>query len=465
VSVSEIEVGVSSGAAVDAEVGGNTNRARGADLSADLSAAVSGDQEMSDVPQNRDSPQGGTHPNTHSETRVDSKSNRYSTFNANSYSAEGEHTMLGQKVYEVPLPTAQEGTFTQEDSEFIQHYENSAPIGVGSANSKSSVGGNVGDFANANRSKNLVDSDLTRGANAGLSDNRTGSGDVSKFDGRANANSTNTTSGNIPGTSTGGARTVSAFNNRGLNQLGYAGNSLTQNLQQQQQIQQQLYAQQLNQRTLSVSQQSGQQQGPQVTVSTAAAAATMVLQAEDDNQNQQQIPEVQIYPDAQNPYGALDAVDQQGVLSGASTGFNFPYSVDDEDEDPELPECLIWVHDYHLILVPKMIRERRPSANIGFFLHTPFPSSESYRVLKVREELLLGLLSANLVAFHVYDYIRHFLSSVIQLTSLETGPQGVDATSIGGSFVKCATIPIGIEPQQFVQALPTAGVRIQNSNW
>ena len=93
------------------------------------------------------------------------------------------------------------------------------------------------------------------------------------------------------------------------------------------------------------------------------------------------------------------------------------------------------------------------------FLHTPFPASEYYRVLKVREELLQGVMSANLVAFHVYDYIRHFLSSVVQLTSLETTPTGVDATPMGGVLVKCATMPIGIEPRDFSEKLKTSEVQ------
>ncbi|CAD7974503.1 unnamed protein product [Amoebophrya sp. A25] len=125
------------------------------------------------------------------------------------------------------------------------------------------------------------------------------------------------------------------------------------------------------------------------------------------------------------------------------------------------PDACVWVQDYHLMLVPRQFRQRFPDAHIGWFLHTPFPASEYYRTLKVREELLYGVLSANLVAFHVYDYIRHFLSSVVQLTSLETSPTGVDATPIGGCFVKCATIPIGIEPSLFVKALAEPTVEEQ----
>ena len=76
---------------------------------------------------------------------------------------------------------------------------------------------------------------------------------------------------------------------------------------------------------------------------------------------------------------------------------------------------LVWVHDYHLMLLPEMLREEmgnsKKNVKIGFFLHTPFPSSEIYRILPVREQLLLGILDCDLIGFHTYDYARHFLSS------------------------------------------------------
>jgi trehalose 6-phosphate synthase len=76
---------------------------------------------------------------------------------------------------------------------------------------------------------------------------------------------------------------------------------------------------------------------------------------------------------------------------------------------------LIWVHDYHLMLLPEMLRQEigttKKNVKIGFFLHTPFPSSEIYRILPVREALLLGVLHCDLIGFHTYDYARHFLSS------------------------------------------------------
>lgn len=77
---------------------------------------------------------------------------------------------------------------------------------------------------------------------------------------------------------------------------------------------------------------------------------------------------------------------------------------------------LIWVHDYHLMLLPAMLRGEfrtlgKQNIKIGFFLHTPFPSSEIYRILPVRAELLGSVLQCDLIGFHTYDYVRHFLSS------------------------------------------------------
>jgi len=80
---------------------------------------------------------------------------------------------------------------------------------------------------------------------------------------------------------------------------------------------------------------------------------------------------------------------------------------------------IVWVHDYHLMLLPSLIREnlrgKRIKVKIGWFLHTPFPSSEIFRVLPVRSELLEGILQADLIGFHTYDYTRHFLSACNRL--------------------------------------------------
>jgi trehalose 6-phosphate synthase/phosphatase len=75
------------------------------------------------------------------------------------------------------------------------------------------------------------------------------------------------------------------------------------------------------------------------------------------------------------------------------------------------PDDVIWIHDYHLMLLPSRLREQFPNAQIGFFLHIPFPSYEIFRLLpsKWRAEILQGLLGADLVGFHTHDYVQHFL--------------------------------------------------------
>ena len=79
---------------------------------------------------------------------------------------------------------------------------------------------------------------------------------------------------------------------------------------------------------------------------------------------------------------------------------------------------LIWVHDYHLFLLPEMLRQRFPEAKIGFFLHTPFPPSELFRVLPCREALLRGLLGADVVGFQTFNNLQNFLYSVYRVLGI-----------------------------------------------
>lgn len=115
---------------------------------------------------------------------------------------------------------------------------------------------------------------------------------------------------------------------------------------------------------------------------------------------------------------------------------------------------LIWVQDYHLMLLPQMLREEignsKSNVKIGFFLHTPFPSSEIYRILPVRNEILLGVLHCDLIGFHTYDYARHFLSSCSRILNLTTTPNGVE---FNGRVVSVGAFPIGIDPHKFHQGL------------
>ncbi|KIJ66704.1 glycosyltransferase family 20 protein [Hydnomerulius pinastri MD-312] len=152
------------------------------------------------------------------------------------------------------------------------------------------------------------------------------------------------------------------------------------------------------------------------------------------------------------------------------------------------PGAMVWVQDYHLMLLPMILRglvdgsasgdwqkqelskitegieeenfstntEKIPGVKIGFFLHTPFPSSEIYRILPVRREILLGILFCDLIGFHTYDYARHFLSSCTRILGLPTMPNGVE---FEGRLAHVGTFPIGIEPGSFIENLKKDSVK------
>lgn len=109
----------------------------------------------------------------------------------------------------------------------------------------------------------------------------------------------------------------------------------------------------------------------------------------------------------------------------------------------------IWVHDYQLMLVPQMVREKRPDTSIGFFLHIPFPSYEIFRTLPWREEVLEGLLGSDLIGFHTYDYERHFLSSVRRLLGLDVS---FNEIYLDNRVIKVDSFPMGIDYKKFKDA-------------
>ncbi len=110
------------------------------------------------------------------------------------------------------------------------------------------------------------------------------------------------------------------------------------------------------------------------------------------------------------------------------------------------PEDSIWVHDYQLMLVPNMLRQSLPEANIGFFLHIPFPSYELFRLLPWRKELIEGLLGSDLVGFHTYDYVRHFLSSATRLKAIE---HSMGTLHFNGRIVRADAFPMGIDYEKY----------------
>jgi trehalose 6-phosphate synthase/phosphatase len=119
------------------------------------------------------------------------------------------------------------------------------------------------------------------------------------------------------------------------------------------------------------------------------------------------------------------------------------------------PGDLIWVHDYQLMLVPALVRQKLPEARIGFFLHIPFPSSEVFRILPYRREILNGLLGANLVGFHTYSYMRHFAASLLHVGGVEAD---IDRVRAGDREVTLGVFPMGVDAEGFASLARSPGI-------
>jgi trehalose 6-phosphate synthase/phosphatase len=115
----------------------------------------------------------------------------------------------------------------------------------------------------------------------------------------------------------------------------------------------------------------------------------------------------------------------------------------------------IWVHDYQLMLLPALLRQRLPHARIGFFLHIPFPSSEVFRILPCRHEILNGLLGADLVGFHTFAYMRHFVTSLLHVDGIEAD---IDRVRTGDREVKVGVFPMGVDAAAFSDLAADADV-------
>lgn len=117
-------------------------------------------------------------------------------------------------------------------------------------------------------------------------------------------------------------------------------------------------------------------------------------------------------------------------------------------------EDYVWIHDYHLMVLPTFLRKRYYRVKLGFFLHSPFPSSEIYRTIPVREEILRALLNCDLIGFHIFDYARHFLSCCSRMLGLHYEfKRGYMGLEYYGRTVNIKMLPVGIHMGQLQSVL------------
>ncbi|TMA00139.1 MAG: hypothetical protein E6J97_04575 [Methanobacteriota archaeon] len=110
------------------------------------------------------------------------------------------------------------------------------------------------------------------------------------------------------------------------------------------------------------------------------------------------------------------------------------------------PKDQLWIHDYHLLLLPRLIRDRVPEARVGFFLHIPFPPYDVFRLLPWHREILQGMLGADLIGFHTYDYARAFLGSLLRDLGLDNR---IGTIVTGHRAVQVDVFPLGVDVAKF----------------
>ncbi|KAK9055206.1 hypothetical protein SSX86_026288 [Deinandra increscens subsp. villosa] len=139
----------------------------------------------------------------------------------------------------------------------------------------------------------------------------------------------------------------------------------------------------------------------------------------------------------------FDRVAWQAYVSANKVFADKVMEVINPDEDH------VWIHDYHLMVMPTFLRKRFHRVRVGFFLHSPFPSSEIYRTLPVRDEILRALLNCDLIGFHTFDYARHFLSSCSRMLGLDyKSKRGYIGLEYYGRTVNIKILPVGIHMGQ-----------------
>lgn len=105
------------------------------------------------------------------------------------------------------------------------------------------------------------------------------------------------------------------------------------------------------------------------------------------------------------------------------------------------PDDWVWIQDYHMMLLPGLLREKCPYLHIGYFHHIPFPSYELFRILPERGELIKGLLGSDFIGFHTHDYVRHFISTSERVLNIEFN---LEEARISNRIIRVDALPMGI---------------------
>ncbi|OWM73332.1 probable alpha,alpha-trehalose-phosphate synthase [UDP-forming] 7 [Punica granatum] len=149
--------------------------------------------------------------------------------------------------------------------------------------------------------------------------------------------------------------------------------------------------------------------------------------------------------------GRFDRSLWEAYVSANKLFFQKVVEVINPDED------YIWIHDYHLMVLPTFLRRRFNRVRMGFFLHSPFPSSEIYRTLPVREEILKALLNSDLIGFHTFDYARHFLSCCSRMLGLEyQSKRGYIGLEYYGRTIGIKIMPVGVHMGRIASVMKQA---------
>jgi trehalose 6-phosphate synthase/phosphatase len=147
---------------------------------------------------------------------------------------------------------------------------------------------------------------------------------------------------------------------------------------------------------------------------------------------------IKFKPGLWKAYRAVNDLFKQTILSIAKTG------------------DLIWIHDYHLMLLPELLKQKRPYLKVGFFLHIPFPEPTIFQKLPMYKEVLNGVLAADLIGFHIYQYLQNFCSTVNNLLGLSTDSLKINNqnhTTYLGAF------PVSIDTQKFFRTAQSMAVK------